>query len=311
MRWGLGGWIVCAALAAALVVPARAAAKECGGEVACACGDAVRGEARLESDLTGCAAGLRVKDGSVLDCAGHAILGAGKNEGIVVEARRSLVRDCFVSGFRTGIRVRGGSENALVGNELVANERYGIELALGTSANLLAFNLVLDSGDEGIHVGSEAHANVLYGNAIADSGRENLYLLDVRNVTVAYNHLWGAGSAAMYVKHSSNNLFFANEVEDRPIQLRGASDANRFVGNGVRGAGFLFQAYEDEERGWLAPRGNVVAGGSVLGPRVCFRFEGSSYNRVEGVLVDDCRPMDESPAGGFEAVGNSVEVRRE
>ncbi len=311
MRWGRSGWIACAVLAAALVASARAAAKECGGEVACACGDAVRGEARLEVDLTGCAAGLRVKDGSVLDCAGHAILGKGKNEGIVVEARRSLVRDCFVSGFRTGIRVRGGSENALVGNELVANERYGIELALGTSGNLLAFNVVLDSGDEGIHVGSNANANVIFGNAIADSGKENLYLLDVQDAAVAYNHLSGAGSAGMYVKHSSNNLFFANDVEDRSIQLRGASDANRFIGNAVRGAAFLFQAYEDEKRGWLAPQGNVVTGGSVRGPRVCFRFDGSSYNRVQDVVVDDCQPMEERPSGGFEPVGNEVAVIRE
>jgi parallel beta-helix repeat protein len=307
--WGgtWGGRIVSAALVAALATSGSAAAKECGGDVACACGDAVRGKAVLAADLVGCAAGLRVKDEAQLDCAGHAIVGVGMNDGIVVEARRALVRDCFVSGFRTGIRVRGGGGNVLLGNEVVANGRYGIELAVQSSHNLLLGNLVLDSGDEGIHVGTGSNGNGIVGNQIADSGKENLYLLDATGSTVASNTISGGGSAAMYVKHSAGNLFLANHVADRPLQLRGASDANLFADNVVQGAGFVLQAYDDAKRGWLGPRGNLVRGGAVRDVKTCFRFEGAAHNRVQ----DGCEPVSERDAGGIDAVENVVDVRRE
>ncbi|MEW6268752.1 MAG: right-handed parallel beta-helix repeat-containing protein [Thermodesulfobacteriota bacterium] len=300
-----------AAVAAALVVPASAAAKECGGAVACACGDAVRGVAMLEGDLLGCATGLRVKDHAVLDCDGHAIVGDGDGEGVVVEGERSVVRDCTVSGFRTGIRLRAGGGHLIAYNDVVGNARYGIELAVATTGNLLLGNAVLDSGDEGVHVGTAADHNVLVDNEIAGSGKENLYLLDVRGCLVAANRLAGGGSAAMYVKHSAGNVFAGNEVDDRPIQLRGESDRNVFEGNVLRKAGFLFQAYEDEERGWKGPRENLVRRGAVRDAKTCFRFDGATDNVVSGVLTDGCAPVAQKKAGGIAPTGNVVDVVRE
>lgn len=300
-------------LAVALLAPAAAAGKECGGAIACACGDSVRAAAVLSGDLTGCATGLRVKGDAVLDCAGHAITGAttGGNEGIVVEGTGAVVRDCTVTSFRTGIRVRGGGANRIEGNRVLANSRYGIELAVATSANEILGNVVLDSGDEGIHVGTGADANVIAGNEIARSKRENLYLLDVAGSRVEANRIWGGGSAAIYAKHARDGVFADNVIDDRPVQLRGASDANLFTGNRLDGAGFLFQAYKDAKRGWKAPRGNLVRGGAVLDVATCFRFDGASGNTVEEVHVDRCRPFTQKKAGGLAPTANAVEVVRE
>ncbi|HEY8514600.1 MAG TPA: right-handed parallel beta-helix repeat-containing protein [Candidatus Binatia bacterium] len=310
--WGWRTLLVCA-VAALLAAPASAAAKECGNGVACACGDAVRGVAVLDADLVDCAAGLRVKNRAVLDCAGHAIVGRGDGDGIVVdEAQGAVVRGCTVSGFRTGIRLRGGSLNRIEHNDVVDNARYGIELAVATKSNMLIGNVVVGSGDEGIHIGTAADDNVLVGNEIADSGKENLYLLDARGNFVLVNRLRGAGSAAMYVKHSKDNLFFGNEVEDRPIQLRGESERNVFEGNLVRGAGYLFQAYEDAERGWKGPRENQVRRGAVREVKTCFRFEGAAHNTVTGVIVNGCSPVSaQKKSGGIAATGNVVDVVRE
>src|SRR5438128_1998284 len=101
MGFGVGrGFLALAAIVVILGAPIGAAAKTCGGAVGCACGDSVRGAAVLANDLTGCAAGLRVKDQSTLDCAGHAIVAADHsgNEGIVVEGVGATVRGCTVSG---------------------------------------------------------------------------------------------------------------------------------------------------------------------------------------------------------------------
>jgi parallel beta-helix repeat protein len=313
MRW-CGGWRAALAQAAIVVLGAAAGAeaKECGGDVACACGDSVRGAATLAADLTGCTTGLRVKGDATLDCAGHALLAAAlaPAEGIVVEGTAATVRNCTVAGFGTGIRVRGGGANVVEDNVVVDSGRYGMELAFRTTRNRIARNLVTGSGDEGIHVGSGADGNVIAGNEITRSKRENLYLLDVTGNVVSENVLRGASAAAMYVKHSSRNVFVDNDVADRPIQLRGESEDNVFTGNRLSGGGFVLQAYEDAKRGWKAPRGNRMHGGAVQGVATCFRFDGASYNRADGVLVDGCRPMAQRRSGGLAAVGNAVETVR-
>jgi parallel beta-helix repeat protein len=309
------GWRGVLARAAVVVVLGAAAgaeAKECGGDVACACGDSVRGAATLAADLSGCTTGLRVKSGATLDCAGHALLAAALDpaEGVVVEGVAATVRNCTVAGFRTGIRVRGGGANVIEDNDVVDSGRYGMELAVQTTHNRIAGNLVTGSGDEGVHVGSGADDNEITGNEITRSKRENLYLLDVTGNVVSGNVLRGASAAAVYVKHSSRNVFVDNDVADRPIQLRGESEDNVFTGNRLSGVGFVLQAYKDAKRGWKAPRRNQVHGGAVQGVATCFRFDGASYNAADGVQVDGCKPMTQKKSGGLAAVGNSVEVVR-
>ncbi|MBM4243758.1 MAG: hypothetical protein FJ148_08080 [Deltaproteobacteria bacterium] len=304
--WRLGRAVVAAVLV--VLGCAAAEAKQCGGGVACACGDSVGGAATLEADLVGCATGLRVRSDAVLDCGGHALLADPLDaaEGIVVEGTAATVRNCVVAGFRTGIRVRGGGGNAIEDNAVVDSGRYGIELAVQSTGNRIAGNLVADSGDEGVHVGTGADDNAILGNEIVGSRRENLYLLDVTGCTVEDNVLRGGGAAAIYVKHASRNVFVGNEVFDRPIQLRGASDDNLFTGNRLDGVGFLLQAYRDAELGWKAPRRNRVHGGSVQGTATCFRFDGASYNVADDVGSSDCKAMAQKQSGGLSPVGNRV-----
>jgi parallel beta-helix repeat protein len=302
-----------AAIVVALAAPAVAGAKDCGGDVACACGDTVRTAAVLADDLVGCTAGLRVKSDATLDCAGHALVAADRTsqEGIVVDGTGITVQGCTVSGFRSGIRVRAGGNNVVSGNDVVGNTHYGIELAVATTGNQIVDNLVADSGDEGIHVGSHADGNVIAGNDIRDSKRENLYLLDVVGCTVHDNRISGAGDAALYVKHSKQNVVVDNEISDRPVQLRGDAQGNLFVGNDLRGAGFIFQAYRDAKLGWKGPVENEVNAGSVTGVKICFHFTGAAHNTVSGVHVDGCRTAVQSKVGGIAPVGNTVDVIRD
>lgn len=314
MRCGVERALVAwTAIVVALAAPGTARAKDCGGDVACACGDTVRDAAVLADDLIGCTSGLRVKSDVTLDCAGHALVGAdhGAQEGIIVDGTGVTVQNCTVSGFRSGIRLRGGGGSVVSGNDVVGNTHYGIELAVATTGNQIVDNLVADSGDEGIHVGSHADDNVIAGNDIRDSKRENLYLLEVVGCTVRDNRISGAGDAALYVKHSKQNVVVDNAISDRPVQLRGDAQGNVFVGNDLSGAGFIFQAYKDAKLGWKGPVQNEVHAGSIAGVKTCFHFEGAAHNTVSGVHVDGCKAMAASKTGGIAAVGNTVDVIRD
>src|SRR5262249_49398655 len=132
-------------LAAALVTlvgfiaaTAPADAASCGGVVPCACGDTVQTTTTLPADLGPCThVGLHVASGVTLDCGGHKITGdggTGASYGVNLDsATGATVRNCIVSGFGRGLRIRGGSSNLLLDNETHDNN-YGIDLAGATAA---------------------------------------------------------------------------------------------------------------------------------------------------------------------------------
>ncbi len=304
----------CFVLAGVLLFASIGDAKQCGDGVECSCGDTVHGTAVLSVDISGCPdEGLRLKGDAVLDCAGHRISGTDRSEGLVLDrADGAIVRNCRVQGFETGIRVRGGSGNLVVGNEVVDNRRYGIELAKASRGNRIEANLVAESGDEGVHIGTGAHATVVVGNEIRGSSGENLYVLSSDGGTFVANVLTGSGDAAIYMKHSSGNLFSANDVQDHIVHVRGHSIANRFEDNRLDGGRYVFEAYKGSHpaavKRWTRPSDNEVVGGAVLDVKTCFQFKGASNNRATDVVTDGCRPMKQGKKGGQKAKGNSVSL---
>lgn len=311
-REGRRGWLV--GVAAVLVSASPVDARTCGGDVACGCGDTVRGVAVLTQDLEGCAEdGLRLKDDAVLECDGHGISGRGKGEGVLLDqARGAIVRHCRISGFKTGIRIRGGEGNEVAASRVSSNGRYGIELAKATTGNRLVDNWIADSGDEGIHIGTGAHGTEVVGNEIHGSDKENLYVLSSDLGIFRDNLLTGSGAAAIYVKHSSENVFEGNRVFDHSVHVRGHAQRNRFEENRVDGGRFIFDAYRDRHpaavRGWTRPSDNLVVGGAVLGTKTCFQFKGSSDNQAIDVVSDGCKPRKQSKKGGRKSKRNDVSL---
>ncbi len=303
------------ALAAAIAfatLPDPARAADCGGARRCACGDRVTESVTLDSDLGVCTGvGLEIASGVVLDCAGHTITGSdapGAWYGIHLDrATGAEVRGCRVTAFRRAIRVRGGSGNAVIGNEVFGN-RYGIELAGASTHNRIEANLVRDNRDEGIHVGSFSDDNEIVANEVRYSKRENLYLLRAHRCTIQDNLLHHSRKAAIYVKHSSDNRFSGNQVRDRPVQVRGDSTGNRFEANYLKGDGYLFEAYEDAG-GWTFPHDNQSDGDKIRKTDFCFRFRGAQDNHATALRTDGrCAPIVETALGGIEATGNTVEL---
>ena len=112
----------------------EASAANCGGSTACKCGDTVTRSTTLAKDIGVCTGtGLKVISGVTLDCAKRTITGSMLSPakyGVLVDgAKGATVKNCRVTGFGKGIRLAGGRENQISGNEIFTNRDYGIELA--------------------------------------------------------------------------------------------------------------------------------------------------------------------------------------
>src|SRR5215468_297384 len=142
----LGGLLVLLVVTGA----GAASAGNCGGGVACGCGDTVTTSTTLSQDIGVCTGtGLRVLSGVTLDCAGHTITGSTLSParyGVLVDgATGATVTQCRITGFRKGIRLSGGSRNKVVGNEVFTNHDYGIEMSGASSANKIKKNTVYNN----------------------------------------------------------------------------------------------------------------------------------------------------------------------
>jgi parallel beta-helix repeat protein len=306
LKWALG--IAFAAIPWAVPDPAVG---DCRSGETCHCGDVVRGAVTLTTDLTGCGSrGLSLARDASLDCAGHTIHGGETFSDIGLRLDRSTgveVRNCRITGFRRGIRLRGGTGNVIIGSELTGNE-YGLEVAGNTNAgpavgHRIEGNVVHGNFLDGIHVGRGSRGIVIVGNEIRDNGQENLFFLDSEQCVVDGNRVSGGRAAGIYIKDSARNFFLANRVADRPVQVRGHSVDNVFAENVVHEAAMVFEALAG---GY--PARNVVVGGAVRESMFCFRFAGALDQYVSGVLAHRCTPASFEARDGQAATGNVVDV---
>jgi parallel beta-helix repeat protein len=287
------GWVVGIAM---LAGTSAARAADCGGNVACECGDRVVRDHVLTSDLGPCPGhGLVVASGVTLDGAGHHIHGSGADESYGVYFRgvtEAVVADVEVTGFHHGIRLRDAHacqvrESDVHGNgDFAKKAGYGIDVAALSSANLFEGNAIHANADEGIHLGSGSRANELRANRIHDNERENVYLLASDENVIAENDVWG-GRNSLFVKDSSRNRIEANVLSDATLVLRANSHDNELIDNQLVEAGIHFQLYTDEKP-YRSPHDNELRGGSIRDASPCVRFSSAVGNRVVGTQLAGC-----------------------
>ena len=284
--------------------PSQSSAKDCGGEVECECGDTVQGHAVLRANLGVCKeTGLFVANGSLLDCDHRTITGRGQEAGVLFDhANGAEVHNCSISNFQIGVRVKGGQGNAIVGNEILDSEKYGIDLADAATGIRIESNTIRDSGDEGIHVGTGASDNLILGNQFVKSKAENVYLLAASGTRVIGNVMVDAGGAGIFIKHSTNSYVADNIVFDNPIQVRGGSRDNVLEDNALRrfGSGYVFEALLENDT-LTYPHNNQVTAGTVFNAEICVDLKGAYDNLVQGLTVGAClAAVREVPFGGLE-----------
>lgn len=290
--------------AAVITVPRIAAAGTCGDAQPCQCGDVVEGRYRLRDDLGPCPAnGLVLQGGAVLDCAGHTIQGSGDpHDGVTGEATvgitlrgtvGAVVRNCTVTGFRTGVTFREAQRSTIMNSTIVRNGNFRSRVGYGIHLSRALENTVMEctvrgNADEGIHVGTGSDGNALISNEAYDNGRENFYVLSAQRTQIVSNRAGGKVSANLYLKHATGSRVADNRFDGRPVVVRGSASGNQLVGNAFNG-GLAFRAYPD----WsteAVPTRNVVRGGELAGAP-CLAFIDAGDNRVEGAAVTRCTRM--------------------
>jgi len=305
------------ALALALLLAPEAMAKDCGGTVACECGDRVVASVTLPQSLNNCLHHGLVVAAGVLDCDGRQIAGPGDRSdavGVLVRgftgagASGAQVRNCRVRNFGRGIEIDSGTGNVLE-NNVVFNNEIGIWIGDGAADGAVLRNHVRDNRDEGIHVGTATHGHEIGWNSLVKNRGENLYMIGTNGNFVHDNTITDSGLPAILLKHSDDNLLVDNLVADRTIYVRGDSSGNVFDGNQIDSAYFRFGAIE-EGSVWTYPHHNEVSGGRILKASTCFELDGAYDTTVADVAVDTCRAYEEKEVGGLVPYGNAVGVVR-
>ncbi|PWU25566.1 MAG: hypothetical protein C5B48_00645 [Candidatus Rokuibacteriota bacterium] len=300
-----------------LVLPRGAtAARSCGGDVVCKCGDTVTASYALPGDLGPCPGhGLTIKSGVRLDCRGFKITGSSnaiQQYGVFLDGKPgaevtgATVKACHISGFMRGIRLRAASESVIADNvtstngDFKAHVGYGIDLSGESRNNILQGNTVRGNADEGIHVGRGSHRNRLSENVATDNFRESLYVLASNGGVFLKNTLGGTGVNSLYLKDSSSNHFEGNTFIGKTVRIIGDSHDNEFIGNTFSGTGLHFLYYKEAPE--RRPTNNRVTGGSIRGASDCLRFTSSSGNVVADTVLTECRTRvrSEAPEGPAE-----------
>lgn len=298
-------------LASSALAPSIAEAASCGGAKVCKCGDMVTQNYQMTADLGPCSGhGLVIKSKVILDCGGFQITGTGGDSeqyGINLggkagaEITGSTVRNCRVSKFLRGIRLRSATSNLISGNTTNDNGNhethvgYGIDVSGGSHNNIIENNTVQGNADEGIHLGTGSHNNRFIGNTSAENHRENLYLLSANGNVFIKNTLGPGGVNSLYLKDSSGSVFEGNTFRGRTARIIGDSRDNRFVDNTFSGAGLHFVPF----KGSRSPSNNRVIGGAMTEAPECLRFTSTQGNVIEDVDLGGCKTVvkSESPSG--------------
>src|SRR5262245_25364513 len=129
-------------------MPSAAMAAGCGGGIPCGCGDTVTADHVMTADLGPCAGhGLVIARNAMLDCQGFSIVGLGDGSeqyGVYLagdtgaEVTGATVRQCQVSGFLRGIRLRATQQSTISSNvargngDFTTHVGYGIDVAVGS-----------------------------------------------------------------------------------------------------------------------------------------------------------------------------------
>ena len=238
--------------------------------IAAHCGDVVTQSIKLTDDLAGCPAdGLIIgADNIAVDLNGHTLSAADGNSatGILADGHRRIrVSNGTVTGFSSGIFLRGASESRIAGVRLSHNSDFGILLVESQTVELHA-NLVSHgdpaAADTGIQL-FRSNQNEIEGNILFGLG-DGVSLAQSNDNRVESNSSSRNGSGVGVFDGSSHNRIehnLVNDNSDTGVLLDDHADDNVIADNRASGnafAGIAVGAFRPQPR--HAQRGQRESG---------------------------------------------------
>jgi parallel beta-helix repeat protein len=214
----------------------------------------------------------------VIDGEGYTVQGNHTGTGVYLEnIKNATIKDANVQSFWRGIEVNASSNNCIFGNNLTANDQFGIilystNLYSWSSNNMISGNNVTANGD-GILLAGGSWGNTINGNNIVASDDRGIELLGSPNNIISGNNL-----AAKYydiIVSGSNNTVNENNAtaSNFGIWLSGNSYNSTVSGNN-----FAANAY-----GILLNSANcTICGNNVTTNGYGMEITGSSSNTISG-----------------------------
>jgi hypothetical protein len=207
------------------------------------CGATINQDVVLTQDITGCGEGLSVVgSGLVIDMNGHSLSGSGGSAGFEIRGDAVTLEDGTVSGFSTGVLVRGraavvstmtitrnrtlgvcvcttGAAGARLVDDVIShNAGTGIFFDSGAAANFLGNDTVDANGVDGVFAPFGVDATRYEGNRFTNNGRYGIFI-DTASSQVVGNMASGNGAAGIHVFELfpgfSSGYLIASNVADR------------------------------------------------------------------------------------------------
>ncbi len=188
-------------------------AKDCGGDVACECGDNLTSSQTMWYDLDNCSDILGIKigvDGINLDCNGHLIKGLNESVysyGIFIYERDDIgVNNCVIEGFSEGISLNYCYDSSFNDNVLT-NNYYGLASYQSRKNNLISNN-ISNNNESGIYFYRSRYTNLfsneVYGNYYG------MYLNDSSSNSLNENKFYNNEQYSLILRDCSNNIVWNN-----------------------------------------------------------------------------------------------------
>ncbi|MBU0979409.1 MAG: right-handed parallel beta-helix repeat-containing protein, partial [Nanoarchaeota archaeon] len=184
-------------------------AANCGGAVACNCGDTLTSDHTMWYDLTGCG-GNAINFGGTdiaLNCNGHSISGTPGGYGINIPANNNygLITNCHISNFSEGIHIGAWYFNVI--NNDIQDSNIAISI-------------------------SHSNYNTIIDNLIHNS-MTGLNLYDSKYNEIHDNHINGHTEGVHFQTLSGENTFSNNYFNNNVVQVNPGGNGNSWDYNSV------------------------------------------------------------------------------
>ena len=171
------------------------------------------------------------RDNIVVDGAGYSLQGTGSGKGIDLSDTNTVtIQNVEIKEFNDGIWLFESSNNTLIGNNITANNQWGIRLA-GSSNNTVSGNTITNNDYGGIVV-MDSDNNTVSGNTITNNFVGVDFTASENNV-VSGNHI-ANNNDGIHLENLNNSIIWntITNNNDKGIFLYSAG-YNNIIGNNV------------------------------------------------------------------------------